>query len=54
MMRVEKASVDSMVEILHNFKLGCDLEINYHKSVAYQCGRRIQLGWWRNINGGGL
>lgn len=37
--RAEDSSVDNLIKILYNFEFVSGLEMNWHKSVAYWCGR---------------
>lgn len=37
--RAEDSNVDNLIKILHNFEFDLGLEMNWHKSVAYWCGR---------------
>ena len=44
-MKAEETSVDNLVGILHKFDIASNLEINWHKSVVYSCGRGQPLRW---------
>ena len=45
MVKVEETNIDYMVGILHKFGTASRLEIYWHKSMAYWCGRGRPLGW---------
>lgn len=46
--RTKETSVDNLVRILHKFGIAFGLEVNWHKNVAYWCGRGTPTGWVQN------
>lgn len=57
--KVEETSVDNLVGIMHKFGIAFGLDINWHKSVAYFCGRGRPPRWvgkyqWKWVANGDL